>query len=180
MVCGVLLFAHGQDLKIHASRGFSPVDQNITLPAEQGVLKETLKTGEAHLVENPTEDPELGKLLAIQGRKVALCLPLVRGMNAFGAIIFAHTNPDFFTQERVETLQMLSNQAVIALQNARLYQDLTHEKERIVQIQEEAQKKLARDLHDGPTQSVSAIAMRINIARRILERSPEGSLGRIG
>jgi signal transduction histidine kinase len=173
MVCGVLLFGQGQDLKIHASRGFSPVDQNINLPAEQGVLKETLKTGEAHLVENPAEDPELGKLLAIRGHTVALCLPLIRGMNAFGAMIFAHTNPGYFTQERVETLQMLSNQAVIALQNARLYQDLAHEKERIVQIQEEAQKKLARDLHDGPTQSVSAIAMRVNIARRILERNPK-------
>jgi signal transduction histidine kinase len=173
MICGVLLFEDQQDLKFRASRGISPVDQNVSLSADQGALRETLKTGEAHLVENPGEDSELGKLLAIKDRKVALCLPLIRGMNAFGVMIFAHANPDFFTPERAETLQMLCNQAIISIQNARLYQDLAREKERIVQTQEEAQKKLARDLHDGPTQSVSAIAMRVNIARMILERNPK-------
>ncbi|HQN42898.1 MAG TPA: sensor histidine kinase, partial [Anaerolineaceae bacterium] len=33
-------------------------------------------------------------------------------------------------------------------------------------------KQLARSLHDGPTQSVSAIAMRINITRKLLEQNP--------
>jgi signal transduction histidine kinase len=41
-----------------------------------------------------------------------------------------------------------------------------------VEVHEEARKKLARDLHDGPTQSVAAMAMRINLARRMLERNP--------
>jgi len=69
-------------------------------------------------------------------------------------------------------LFMLDDQAVIAIQNARLFQDLALEKERIVKTQEDAQKKLARDLHDGPTQSISAIAMRLNITQKILARSP--------
>jgi len=32
---------------------------------------------------------------------------------------------------------------------------------------------LARDLHDGPTQSVAAIAMRLNYTKLLLEREPE-------
>lgn len=40
----------------------------------------------------------------------------------------------------------------------------------MMEIQEDARKKLARDLHDGPTQSVAAIAMRLNFARRLMER----------
>jgi signal transduction histidine kinase len=40
----------------------------------------------------------------------------------------------------------------------------------MAEAQEEARRKLARDLHDGPTQSVSAIAMRVNFARRLMER----------
>ena len=56
------------------------------------------------------------------------------------------------------------------MQNARLYQDLVEEKERMVEVQEEARKKLARDLHDGPTQSVAAMAMRVNLARRMMAK----------
>ncbi len=33
-------------------------------------------------------------------------------------------------------------------------------------------KKVAHELHDGPTQSVAAIAMRVNFARRLIERDP--------
>lgn len=172
MVGAVLLFGDRNNLEIRAMRGFLPRDSAITLPADTGGLHDTLKSGEAHLVETPGQDPELSSLLTLQERKAALILPLIRGMSAYGVMLFAHQNIQFFTRERVETLQMLGNQAVIAIQNARLYQDLAREKERLVQSQEEAQKKLARNLHDGPTQSVSAIAMRINIARKMLEKSP--------
>jgi signal transduction histidine kinase len=40
----------------------------------------------------------------------------------------------------------------------------------MMDIHEETRKKLARDLHDGPTQSIAAIAMRVNFARRLIER----------
>ena len=42
----------------------------------------------------------------------------------------------------------------------------------MVEVHEEARKKLARDLHDGPTQSVAAMAMRISMVRRMLEEDP--------
>jgi signal transduction histidine kinase len=47
---------------------------------------------------------------------------------------------------------------------------LEREKERLNAVQEEARRKLARDLHDGPTQTIAAIAMRLNFARRLMER----------
>jgi signal transduction histidine kinase len=171
MIGGVLLFGDRHTLEVSVAKGFIQRDNTINLPAEQGVLHEAITHGGTHLVKMPGEDPELGKLATMQKQGAALCLPLIRGMNAYGVMLFAHSEPNFFTPDRIETLEMLGNQAVIALQNARLYQDLAYEKERIVQTQEEAQKKLARDLHDGPTQSVSAIAMRINIARKFLEKS---------
>ncbi|MEA4909993.1 MAG: GAF domain-containing sensor histidine kinase [Chloroflexi bacterium] len=169
LVSAVMLFDDEQ-LKIAVARRFPPRDIKQIFPANKGALEETIHSGEPIHLQNPSEDPELGQLVALQGCKSSLCLPLNRGLNAYGVMLYAHPDPAFFTQDRRELLEMLSHQVVIAIQNARLFQELELEKERILESQEEARKKLARDLHDGPTQSVSSIAMRISIARKFLER----------
>ena len=176
LLCAFLLFENAH-LRYIVGRGFTLRDQNIPLPAQAGVLGDVLRTGEHRLLVNQScDDPELCKLIALHDCRSILVLPLIRGMNAFGVLIYAHPHPNFFDADRTELLLTISNQAVIAIQNARLFQDLAAEKERLVQSQEEAQKKLARDLHDGPTQSVSAIAMRIAIARKMFERSPKSAM----
>jgi signal transduction histidine kinase len=73
----------------------------------------------------------------------------------------------------MEFLTAFCNQTVVALQNAQLYHSLREEKEKIIDADAEARKKLARDLHDGPTQSVAAIAMRLNYTRLLLKNEPE-------
>ncbi|NLF00421.1 MAG: sensor histidine kinase, partial [Anaerolineales bacterium] len=42
----------------------------------------------------------------------------------------------------------------------------------IVSVEEDARKKLARDLHDGPTQDIASIAMRVNTIRMLFDRDP--------
>uniref|UniRef100_A0A7C4PJX1 GAF domain-containing protein n=1 Tax=Anaerolinea thermolimosa TaxID=229919 RepID=A0A7C4PJX1_9CHLR len=176
LLSAFFLFDHSH-LRYIVGRGFPARDQNVPLPAQSGVLGEVLRSGEHRLVISDTcADPELCKLVALHSCRALLVLPLIRGMNAYGVLLYAHPSPTFFDEEKVEWLLTISNQAVIAIQNARLFQDLAEEKERIVQSQEEAQKKLARDLHDGPTQSISAIAMRLSIARRMFEQSPRSAM----
>jgi signal transduction histidine kinase len=109
-------------------------------------------------------------LLALHNSQSIYCFSLRTGFNVYGVLIFGHPEPKYFSKDRREVLDIIGQQATSAIQNARLYQDLADEKERMAEAQEEARKKLARDLHDGPTQSVAAIAMRVNLARRMLER----------
>ena len=176
LLCGFFLF-EDTGLKYVVGRGFTAHEQTIQLPAQSGLLQEALRSGEQRLkVSESCDDPELCELISLHTCKSVLVLPLIRGMSAYGVLLYAHPHPAFFNEDRTELLLTFANQAVIAIQNARLYQDLAAEKERIVQTQEEAQKKLARDLHDGPTQSVAAIAMRISIARKLLERSPREAM----
>jgi signal transduction histidine kinase len=54
-----------------------------------------------------------------------------------------------------------------------LYQSLREERDKIVDREEQARNKLARDLHDGPTQDIAAIAMRLNFARFLIDREPK-------
>ncbi len=172
MTSAVLLFKDDKLLVANARR-FSPTDLKRTFKAAQGILYDTIQSGEPQICSDPAQDPELKSLLALQACKQAITLPLARGLDAYGVMMFAHPIPNYFTNEKIELLSMISSQSVIAIQNALLYQQLQLEKEAIIDSQEEAQKKLARDLHDGPTQSVSAIAMRLNIARKMMEMAPE-------
>jgi signal transduction histidine kinase len=178
LISVLMLFNH-EDLYIAAARGLPQADMRVTFPGERGILGESLSTVQTRMSNTPSGDSELKRLTALHNCKLVVCIPLVVGLEIYGVLIFAHAKDGFFTQDRIELLEAISHQAMIALQNARLYQDLEQEKERIGEIQEEARKKLARDLHDGPTQSIGAIAMRVNFARRLLTRDPEQAAGEL-
>jgi signal transduction histidine kinase len=169
LVSAVLLFK-GDKLRIGSARRFTNADQKVSLLGAEGLLKKVFDEGEPVLSADIGYDPELSHIIALRSCTSAYCFPLRSGFNVYGAMLFAHPDPQYFTGDRVDMLDIIGRQAVIAIQNARLYQDLVEEKNRMVEVHEEARKKLARDLHDGPTQSVAAMAMRINLARRMLKK----------
>ncbi len=172
LLSAVLLFNQEERLEIGTSRHFPAPDLRNTFQAEEGALKTVLTTAEPFWFSSPGSDPELSSLSGLHTCQSVFLLPLRRGLNAYGVLLFAHPAPDFFNPDRRDLLALIAQQAVIAIQNARLFQDIQEEKQRIIDTQDEARKKLARDLHDGPTQSISAIAMQVNIARKLLEQDP--------
>jgi len=179
LVSAVLLFTVSEqetpELHVAASRRFVPSDTRVTLPGTRGLLGQAIDEGEPRLSKSLSSDAELSRFVALHACRSAYCVPLRRNLDAYGILLFAHPESEFFSSERREILDMVGNQSMIAIQNATLYKDLSQEKERMMEIQEEARKKMARDLHDGPTQSVSAIAMRVNFARRLLDRDTKAA-----
>ncbi|MBI5945048.1 MAG: GAF domain-containing sensor histidine kinase [Chloroflexi bacterium] len=169
LVSMVMLFSGGK-LRVGSARRLTSADMRVTFDAVEGVLKKALDEGEPVSLKDIGYDPELGRVIALRTCTSGYCFPLRSGFNVYGVLLFAHPNPDYFNPERCNLLDIIGRQSVIAIQNARLYQDLVEEKERMVEVHEEARKKLARDLHDGPTQSVAAIAMRLNITRRMMAK----------
>ena len=169
LVSMVMLF-NGGKLRIGSARGLTSADLRVSFDAAEGVLNKALEEGEPIPLKDIGYDPELGRVIALRTCTSGYCFPLRSGFNVYGVLLFAHPNPDYFNAERCNLLDIIGRQSVIAIQNARLYQDLVEEKERMVEVHEEARKKLARDLHDGPTQSVAAIAMRLNITRRMMSK----------
>ncbi len=167
---GVVMLFNGGKLRVGSARRFTTADMRVTFDASEGILKKTIDEGEPLFFKDVGYDPELGRVIALRNCTSGYCFPLRSGFNVYGVLLFAHPESEYFSKERRNLLDIIGRQAVIAIQNARLYQDLVEEKERMVEIHEEARKKLARDLHDGPTQSVAAIAMRLNIMRRLLAK----------
>jgi len=176
----VLLFDEKGVLKVASARHFPPSDRRKQFAASEGALAKVVSEREPIRLNNPASDPELRQLIAIQAAKSAYLLPLAVGIDVYGVVLFAAGEPNYFTDERVETLGALTKQAGIALQNARLYEDLQHEKQRLAESEEEARKKLARDLHDGPTQTIAAIAMRASYIARLMDKDPKAAKEEIG
>lgn len=162
-------------LRMVSARHFTPADQRIIFSSASKILHTALENEQPTLQYQPMRDPELSRAIALRQCNAVYLLPLRKGLQVYGLLLYAHPQADYFNSERREILQVIANQAMVAIENALLYQHLEQEKERIIEIQEEARKKLARDLHDGPTQSVSALAMRVNFARRLLERDPQAT-----
>jgi signal transduction histidine kinase len=169
----VMLFAKNDMLEIASARRLTSADKRATLRGQSGAIGRALEDDKPVLVRDVKNDPELSRLVTFQACRDLYCFPLRSGFNAYGILIFGHPEHGYFTPDRRETIDILGSQAVIAIQNARLYQDLVDERNRMIDVQEETRNKLARDLHDGPTQSVSAIAMRINLVQRLLEKDPK-------
>ena len=77
-----------------------------------------------------------------------------------------------FDEQDLDTLSTLAGQAAIAIVTARLYSQIREERDRMLGIEEELHKKLARDFHDGPAQTLASLIMDIEFIQKLLERDP--------
>lgn len=174
-VCAVLLFDSGSEerqLQIAACRHLTEKDRRQTLAGRAGMLAEVLDTVEPRISGRPGRDPELKALEALRDCRSVVAIPLRAGFDLFGVLMFANKRSDAYGEQQMAFLGTLCSQAAIALQNAQFYERLQAEKDRIISEESEVRHWLARALHDGPTQTISAVAMRLNYLRFLMEREP--------
>ncbi len=176
---GAVFLYESDHLTPVATRSFIPLDHDQRIGGKSGIIGEALNQAEPTMTNEPERDPELQKLLTFQGCKTVVCVPLRAGFQIFGAMIIGVESQVAFEQDHLDLFNSVGDHAVIALQNAKLYQDLKAEKQRIIEADEDARKELARDLHDGPTQSVAAIAMRVNFIRSLISRDPDQAIAEL-
>ncbi len=72
-----------------------------------------------------------------------------------------------FDQEDIQLMSSIARQAAIAIENARLYQEVFDERDRIIAIQEETRQELVRNLEEGQVQLLSAISMGLDHLDRL-------------
>src|SRR5262245_52979535 len=100
-----------------------------TLPLIRGtVAGRTVLDGRTfHIADLQTDDaefPESGKNSRRWGFRSILCVPLTREGVAIGAIALRRREVQLFTDRQVALLQTFADQAVIAIENARLFDEI--------------------------------------------------------
>jgi signal transduction histidine kinase len=174
----ILLFeqeGNFERLKVHAGRNIPRADENRVVSGQSGLIARSIYAAEPVIAEQVSNDPVLTQFVCMQNVKSAICAPLRAGFDIFGVVLFASPNLNHFNREHAGLLTTFCNQAIIALRNAQLYQDLQAEQRKILEKEAEARHKLARELHDGPTQTISAMAMRLNFVRMMLQKGQDSS-----
>lgn len=172
----ILLFTEEGDdviLKVASERRLTPADTRATVRGVEGVIGQAFSQAEPVVATNPHDDPELKYFGAFRGSGAVLCIPMRANFESYGVLLLGIPAQRRFREDHIRLMQVIANQAIASLQNASLFQNLAEERDRIIDVDEEARKQLARDLHDGPTQTVSAVAMRLGFVRRLLDKSPE-------
>ncbi len=173
---GLALFFDEQDpqmrLRVVAARGMDVRDEKTRAEGKRGIIAKAFETGDAVIFDRVDQDPELGVFRALQLCRCGVCYPLRAGLDLYGAVILATPAPRRPSAQHMELMHAFTSQAGIALQNAALYQKSRQEQDRIIRDDIETRQKLARDLHDGPTQKVSGLAMQLDFIIKLIDKDP--------
>lgn len=93
-----------------------------------------------------------------------VAVPMITKGQGIGVLeVLNKKSGERFDENDRNILYALAGQAAIAVANARLYQEVREEKDRIIALEEDVRKELARDFHDGPAQTLSAMIMAIEL-----------------
>jgi two-component system, NtrC family, sensor kinase len=132
----------GARLLLVAHHGLIPAE---TLPLIRGtVAGRTVLEGRAfHIADLQIEDaefPESSENARRWGFRSILCVPLMREGVAIGTIALRRSEVQLFTERQVALLQTFADQAVIAIENARLFEEV---KARTEELSESLQQQTA-------------------------------------
>jgi len=146
---------------------------------EEGIAGWVATHGVPVVINDVHNDPRFSPLIDAQTgfpTRSVVCVPLKIRNKTIGVLeVLNKRSNQGFDSEDLGLVITTANQAAVAIENARLYQSLREERDRIIQVQEDVRRQVARNLHDGTVQFLSAIAMGIDHMERLLEFKPEAA-----
>jgi len=136
----LLVDSSGEKLQHRFSLRFNEnVHLKHEIPLGQGLVGYAANTRQAVLVPDVSKDPRY--ILLNPETKSELVVPLIYKDKVIGVLDLEHTRRGFFTEDHKRTVTTLAAQVAIALENARLYEEIARQERRL-----ERDLSLAREL----------------------------------
>ncbi|MCS6939831.1 MAG: GAF domain-containing sensor histidine kinase [Roseiflexaceae bacterium] len=151
--------------------------REFRIPLDRGIAGWVATNGIGQIVNDVEHDPRwfdgIARDVDFETRQI-LCAPMRIGDRVVGVMqVLNKRDGTPFDDQDLRLLTTLATQAAIAVENARLVRRLKEERDRLLAKEAEVRASIARDLHDGPTQSIAAIAMNIEFVKKLLRAMPE-------
>lgn len=151
--------------------------REFRIPPDRGIAGWVATNGLGQIVNDVEQDPRwfdgVARDVDFITRSI-LCAPMRFRERTVGVMqVLNKRSGEPFTEQDLRLLTTLASQAAIAVENARLVRSLKEERDKLLAKEAEVRAAIARDLHDGPTQSVAAISMNIEFIKKLLRAMPD-------
>lgn len=174
----LLLFDHAtKELVFQVVQGGSgKALRNKRIKNDEGIAGWVFTRKQPVIVDNVAIDPRFLDRIDKNFRfstTAILAAPLLHKNNPIGVIeIINKKSGEKFNVADQELLMAFAAQAAILIENARLFQQVVAERDRLLVVEEQVRRELARELHDGPSQLLSAIIMGLKFLKQVIVREP--------
>ncbi|WP_288089696.1 GAF domain-containing sensor histidine kinase [Roseiflexus sp.] len=176
--CSIMLLdEHTRELILELPDPHTGEQREFRIPLDRGIAGWVATNGIGQIVNDVEQDPRwfdgVARDVDFETRQI-LCAPMRIGDRVVGVMqVLNKRDGTPFDDQDLRLLMTLATQAAIAVENARLVRSLKEERDRLLAKEAEVRAAIARDLHDGPTQSIAAIAMNIEFIKKLLRAMPE-------
>lgn len=184
----LLLDEQSRALTYRVHHGFSSsYAEGVRLAVGEGIIGRAAQTGKAILLEDISTDPRVAfpDLVNAEGLKAFVAVPLRAKDQVLGVINVASREARRFTPKDVHLLHSIADQVSVAIEQARLYERLRRARDRLRRLarlnlvaEEEERRRIARELHDETSQTLSGLALQLQalVERAAMSENVDGEL----
>ncbi len=155
----------------------SRVRAGAQFPLEAVAEIEEIRQGKVRIFDDALLPSKLGGAIQVlngEGLRSHLVVPLLSQHELIGSVNLGAERPSAFAPEHVDIVAEVANSVAVAIQNARLFEQVRAGSERLqnlsrqlVEVQEAERRHIARELHDEIGQALTGLKLTLEMNTRL-------------